>query len=89
MDDSMKEPPIPAFNSIEKECIYWKERCTEWRKKLIDTKQEFADFEENSRELEAELETSLEQREKNIKDLKHSLNQVQIENESLRVSFYL
>lgn len=88
MDDLMKEPPRTEFKSIEQECAYWKQRCSEFKQKLIETKQEFIDFEDNSRELEAELETSLEQREKTIRDLKHSLSQIQIDNESLRVCIF-
>lgn len=85
MDDSLQDPPLPSFASIEEECAYWKGRCSEIKQKLIETKQEFADFEDNSRQLEAELETVLEQREKTIQDLKHSLDQLQTDNESLRV----
>lgn len=51
----------------------------------MDVQQELEDFTEGSRQLEAELETSLEQREKTIKDLKMALNQLQIDNETLRV----
>lgn len=87
MDDSLKDPPLPTFKSIEEECAYWKDRCAEIKHKLIDTRQEFTDFEENSRELEAELEATLEQREKQIRDLKSSLSQIQNDNESLRVSY--
>lgn len=85
MDDSLQDPPLPSFASVEEECAYWKARCSEIKQKLIETKQEFADFEDNSRQLEAELETVLEQREKTIQDLKHSLDQLQTDNESLRV----
>lgn len=86
MDDSFRDLPIPTFKSIEEECAYWKNRCFEIKRKLIETRQEFTDFEENSRELEAELEATLEQREKQIRDLKNSLTQIQSDNESLRVS---
>lgn len=86
MDDSAIELPNPTFSSIVDECAYWKQKCRDIAAKLADAKQEFHDFCENSRELEAELETSLEQREKTIRDLKHSLNQIQNDNESLRVS---
>lgn len=84
MDDSLKDN-VPSFKSIEEECAFWKERCNEVKKKLIETKQEFTDFEDNSRQLENELETCLEQREKTIKDLKNSLDQLQTDNESMRV----
>lgn len=86
MDDSTTEPTNPTFTNIHDECAYWKQKCREYATKLADARQEFHDFCENSRELEAELETSLEQREKTIRDLKHSLNQIQNDNESLRVS---
>lgn len=86
MDDSTIETTHPAFTNIHEECAYWKQKCREYAGKFADSKQEYNDFVENSRELEAELETSLEQREKTIRDLKHSLNQIQNDNESLRVS---
>lgn len=61
--------------------------------RCLDVKQELDDFMEGSRQLEAELETSLQQHEKTIRDLKLALNQLQIDNESLRVinriSFYM
>lgn len=85
MDDSLKEPPPTQFNSLNDECVYWKQRCEEFRQRLIETKQEFSEYESGSRDLEAEMEASLEQREKTIRDLKHSLNQIQTDNESLRV----
>lgn len=85
MDDMLKEPPVIDFKSIDDECAYWKQRCDDYRLKLSETKQEYAEFAADSRDLEKELETSLEQREKTIRDLKHSLNQIQTDNESLRV----
>lgn len=89
MDETFKELPLPSFKSIEEECVYWKERYTEVKQKLLETKQEFTDFEDNSRQLEAELETCLEQREKTIQDLKHSIDQLQTDNETLRVCIHL
>lgn len=83
MDDNHQPP---NFSSLEDECAYWKKRCHGYSQKLAEAKQEYNDFVENSRELEAELETTLEQREKSIRDLKSSLNQIQNDNESLRVS---
>lgn len=83
MDDNFQ---LPRFNSLNDECAYWKKKCHAYTQKLTEAKQEYNDFVENSRELEAELETTLEQREKTIRDLKSSLNQIQNDNESLRVS---
>lgn len=53
--------------------------------RCLDVKAELDDFTEGSRQLEAELEMSLQQHEKTIRDLKLALNQLQIDNESLRV----
>lgn len=86
MEDSFRDPPLPNFKSIQEECAYWKERYAEVRSKLIEAKQEFAEFEDNSKQLEAELETCVEQREKTIQDLKHKLDQLETDNESLRVN---
>lgn len=47
---------------------------------------EFEEFQENSRELEAELETSLEQTENKNKDLQSKLQRIEEENDSLKVS---
>ena len=83
MDDNIQVPS--SFSSLDEECAFWKTKCTSLSQKLVEAKQEYNDFVENSRELEAELETSLEQREKTVRDLKSSLNQIQNDNESLRV----
>lgn len=56
--------------------------------RYVDVQQELDDFTENSRQLEAELETSLQQHEKTIRDLKLAFNQLQIDNESLRVTSF-
>lgn len=54
--------------------------------RYLDVKEELDDFTEGSRQLEAELEASLEQKEKTVRDLKQNANQLQHENESLHVS---
>lgn len=83
MDDPL---PLSKFDSLEEECAYWKKRCMAHSQMVVEAKQEYNDFVEYSRELEAELETTLEQREKTIRDLQSTSNLLQNENESLRVS---
>lgn len=83
MDESIE---IPSFKNTGEECAFWKSKYIDVKQKLAEVKHEYTDFEENSRELEAELEATLEQRDKTIRDLKSSLNQIQNDNESLRVS---
>lgn len=84
--NSSLESQTPKFNSIDDECAHWKKLAHELANKFADTKQEYTEFMENSKELESELETTLEQREKTIRDLKGNLNQIQNDNESLRVN---
>lgn len=60
--------------------------CVRHRLRYLDVKEELDDFTEGSRQLEAELEASLEQKEKTVRDLKQNANQLQHENESLHVS---
>lgn len=55
----------------------------------LDCQQELEDFTEESRQLETELEATIEQNEKSLKDLRSALNQQQVENDSIRVSFFI
>lgn len=86
MDDSLRDPPLPSFATIDEECAFWKNRCIEIKQNLIEAKQDYSDFEEQSRQLENELEAQLEQREKTLRDLKSKISQIENDNESLRVS---
>lgn len=79
----METPPI--FNSVEDECRYWKERAKYYHKEWTDSKQEFDEFVEDSRQLEAEMEITLGQRDNAIKDLRKQVVQLEKENESLRI----
>lgn len=54
-----------------------------------DVKEELDEFQESSQQLEAELEASLEQKEKQCRDLNATVQQLQLETESLHVSFFL
>uniref|UniRef100_A0A0K8TUG3 Putative lis1-interacting protein nude n=1 Tax=Tabanus bromius TaxID=304241 RepID=A0A0K8TUG3_TABBR len=76
---------VPNFSSVEDECRYWKERAKLYHKEWSETKQEFDEFVEDSRQLEAEMETTLEQKENIIKDLRKQVMQLEHENESLRI----
>ena len=54
--------------------------------RLQDVKDEFDDFQEGSRELEAELEAQLEQYEKRVKELISTRSALEEENETLKVN---
>lgn len=54
--------------------------------RLEELRVEYDEFQENSHDLEAELEASLEQTEAKNKDLQARLQRLEDENESMRVS---
>ncbi|XP_040162292.1 nuclear distribution protein nudE homolog 1 [Anopheles arabiensis] len=72
------------FTSVEEECLYWKERCLKVSQERDDAQREFDDFTTESRQLEAELEMTVEQQEKKIRDLNQLVNQLHSENESYK-----
>lgn len=51
-------------------------------------KQEYDEYVEQSREMEAEMDATLEQKQSLIKDLRAKLNMLEKENDSLKVSVY-
>uniref|UniRef100_A0A1Q3FA29 Putative tropomyosin n=1 Tax=Culex tarsalis TaxID=7177 RepID=A0A1Q3FA29_CULTA len=73
-----------VFTSVEEECLYWKERCLKLGQERNDVQREFDDFTEESRQLEAELEMTVEQQEKKIRDLNQLVSQLRIECESFK-----
>ena len=79
-------PSSRQFNSVEEECCYWKELAKLYLAEKTDSQQEFENFTEESRQLENELEATLLQNEKQIRDLNTTVNSLRDENESLRVS---
>lgn len=72
------------FTSVEEECLYWKERCLKLGQERNDVQREFDDFTEESRQLEAELEMTVEQQEKKIRDLNQLVSQLRVECESYK-----
>ncbi|XP_036408092.1 nuclear distribution protein nudE-like 1-B [Megalops cyprinoides] len=68
---------IPKFSSKDEEIDYWKTLSLKYKKSSQDARDELLEFQEGSRELEAELEAQLGQAENRIRDL-------QAENQRLR-----
>ncbi|XP_032310167.1 nuclear distribution protein nudE homolog isoform X1 [Drosophila ananassae] len=79
----MDSPPM--FNSVEDECRYWKERSKQYHKEWTDVKQEYDEFVEQSREMEIEMDATLDQKQSIIKDLTAKLTKFERENESLKL----
>ncbi|XP_061740883.1 nuclear distribution protein nudE-like 1-B isoform X2 [Nerophis ophidion] len=68
---------IPKFCSKDEELDYWKSQALKYKKSCHDAQEELQEFQEGSRELEAELEAQLGQAERRLRDL-------QTENERLK-----
>ncbi|XP_061892378.1 nuclear distribution protein nudE-like 1-B isoform X1 [Entelurus aequoreus] len=68
---------IPKFCSKDEELDYWKSQALKYKKSCHDAQEELQEFQEGSRELEAELEAQLGQAEHRLRDL-------QTENERLK-----
>ncbi|KAK1877963.1 Nuclear distribution protein nudE-like 1-B [Dissostichus eleginoides] len=73
----MDKEMIPKFTSKDEEVDYWKSQALKYKKSCYDAQEELQEFQEGSRELEAELEAQLSQAEYRLRDL-------QIENERLK-----
>ena len=79
---SNKEAAI-EFSSPGEEVKYWRERALDSEREAKEVKEEFQEFQEGSRELEAELETQLEQSEHKVKEYRSLNNQLQVEIDQL------
>lgn len=73
----MEKEMIPKFMSKDEEVDYWKSQALKYKKSCYDAQEELQEFQEGSRELEAELEAQLCQAEHHLRDL-------QTENERLK-----
>ncbi|XP_066499168.1 nuclear distribution protein nudE-like 1-B [Hoplias malabaricus] len=73
----METEMMPKFSSKDEEIEYWKNLSLKYKKSYHDAQEELQEFQEGSRELEAELEAQLGQAEHRIRDL-------QVENQRLK-----
>ncbi|XP_037093649.1 nuclear distribution protein nudE-like 1-B [Pollicipes pollicipes] len=74
----------PDFASKDEEISFWKSLAQDLKIRLAESRDELDEFQENSRELEAELEAQLEQQEARVKDLTGRLARVQTENDQIK-----
>ncbi|XP_063698486.1 nuclear distribution protein nudE-like 1-A [Culicoides brevitarsis] len=75
---------VPNFASAAEEVAFWKKRATLLLAEKNDIQKEFDDFMEGSQQLEAELETTIQQNEKQLSRLNQNVEQLKLENESLK-----
>ena len=73
-----------GFATAAEEAAYWRSKFENLARESQVTKEEFEEFQEGSRELEAELEAQLEQSEVKIKEYRSLSNRLQMENDQLK-----
>ncbi|XP_076122638.1 nuclear distribution protein nudE-like 1-B [Alosa pseudoharengus] len=75
---------MPKFSSKDEEIEYWKNLSIKYKQSCHDAQEELQEFQEGSRELEAELEAQLGQAEHRIRDLQAENQRLKNEVESLK-----
>ncbi|XP_068119812.1 nuclear distribution protein nudE-like 1 isoform X4 [Hyperolius riggenbachi] len=81
---NMDNEEIPEFTSPKEEILYWKELSRTYKQSYQEARDELVEFQEGSRELEAELETQLVQAEQRNRDLLADNQRLKYEGESLK-----
>ncbi|KAK7827500.1 hypothetical protein U0070_026706 [Myodes glareolus] len=75
---------IPDFSSLKEETAYWKELSLKYKQSFQEARDELVEFQEGSRELEAELEAQLVQAEQRNRDLQADNQRLKYELEALK-----
>uniref|UniRef100_A0A673VKH2 Nuclear distribution protein nudE-like 1 n=2 Tax=Suricata suricatta TaxID=37032 RepID=A0A673VKH2_SURSU len=75
---------IPNFSSLKEETAYWKELSLKYKQSFQEARDELVEFQEGSRELEAELEAQLVQAEQRNRDLQADNQRLKCEVEALK-----
>ncbi|XP_036197456.1 nuclear distribution protein nudE-like 1 isoform X1 [Myotis myotis] len=75
---------IPDFSSLKEEIAYWKELSLKYKQSFQEARDELVEFQEGSRELEAELEAQLVQAEQRNRDLQADNQRLKYEVEALK-----
>ncbi|XP_064438328.1 nuclear distribution protein nudE-like 1 isoform X2 [Mirounga angustirostris] len=75
---------IPDFSSLKEETAYWKELSLKYKQSFQEARDELVEFQEGSRELEAELEAQLVQAEQRNRDLQADNQRLKYEVEALK-----
>ncbi|XP_036428283.1 nuclear distribution protein nudE-like 1-A isoform X2 [Colossoma macropomum] len=75
---------IPKFSSKDEEIDFWKALSLKYKKSCKEAQEELLEFQEGSRELEAELETQLGQAENRLRDLQADNQRLQHELDTLK-----
>ncbi|XP_044044445.1 nuclear distribution protein nudE homolog 1-like [Siniperca chuatsi] len=83
----MVEPTTRKFASLEEELGFWKEQAERHQQRADEAQDELQEFQQMSRDYEAELETELKQCEGRNKELLLDNNRLRMELESIKEKF--
>ncbi|XP_019939651.1 nuclear distribution protein nudE homolog 1 [Paralichthys olivaceus] len=83
----MVEPTTHKFSSLEEELGFWKEQAQRHQQRADEAQEELQEFQQMSRDYEAELETELKQCEGRNKDLLLNNNRLRMELENIKDKF--
>ena len=83
-DSSSTAGSVNSFATAAEEAAYWRTKFEALARESQVTKEEFEEFQEGSRELEAELEAQLEQSEVKIKEYRSLSNRLHMDNDELK-----
>ncbi|XP_034715564.1 nuclear distribution protein nudE-like 1-A isoform X2 [Etheostoma cragini] len=80
----METDMIPKFSSKDEEIDFWKALSLKYKEGCREAREELLEFQEGSRELEAELEAQLGQAEGRMKDLQAENHRLKLDVETLK-----
>ncbi|KAM4632029.1 nuclear distribution protein nudE homolog 1 [Discoglossus pictus] len=83
----MDDLGITNFNSLEEERLYWKDLAMKYKTLAEEAQEELHEFQEGSREYEAELEAELQQTENRNRDLISENNRIRMELEAIKEKY--
>ncbi|XP_031699776.1 nuclear distribution protein nudE-like 1-A isoform X1 [Anarrhichthys ocellatus] len=83
----METDMTPKFSSKDEEIDFWKTLSLKYKESCQEAREELLEFQEGSRELEAELEAQLGQAEHRMKDLQSENGRLKNEVDSLKERF--
>ncbi|XP_056285223.1 nuclear distribution protein nudE-like 1-A [Pseudoliparis swirei] len=83
----METDMTPKFSSKDEEIDFWKALSLKYKESCQEAREELLEFQEGSRELEAELEAQLNQAEHRMKDLQSDNGRLRNEVETLKERF--
>uniref|UniRef100_A0A8C6WHR7 NudE neurodevelopment protein 1 n=1 Tax=Neogobius melanostomus TaxID=47308 RepID=A0A8C6WHR7_9GOBI len=79
--------PTHKFASLQEELCFWKEQAEKHKQRADEVHEELQEFQQMSRDYEAELESELKQCEGRNKDLLHNNSRLRMELESVKEKF--